>query len=74
MKCVLNTCSNCSKCMHRKILILTCTEHASTTLPVGKTQNNMIDNVKTEVQIKYGTSGMVCVEFRPKKLRKFNVY
>ena len=47
-----------------EMLFLTCTEHTSTTSPV----NEMTISIKTNILIKFGTSEMIRVELRAKKL------
>ena len=47
-----------------EMLLLTCTEHTSTTSPV----NEMTISIKINVLIKFVASEMICVELRAKKL------
>ena len=50
------------------MLILTCTEHTSTMSPELMKLRIMIISNKTKVLVKFGTSEMMCVELRTKKL------
>ena len=62
-------CTVCSKCISIcEMLFLTCTEHTSTTSPELVKLRIMTINVKTKVLVKFGTSEMMCVELRTKKL------
>ena len=66
-------CNVCSKCISIcEMLILTCTEHTSTMSPELMKLRIMTISIKTKVLVKFGTSEMMCVELRAKKLR--NVY
>ena len=60
----------CHKCMHTlcELLLLTCTEHTSTMSPELMKLRIMTISIKTMVLIKFGTSEMMCVELRTKKL------
>ena len=50
------------------MLFLTCTEHTSTMSPELVKLRIMTINIKTKVLVKFGTSEMMCVELRAKKL------
>ena len=50
------------------MLFLTCTEHTLTTSPELMKLRIMTISIKTMVLIKFGTSEMMCVELRAKKL------
>ena len=50
------------------MLFLTCTEHTSTMSPELMKLRIMTNSIKTMVLIKFGTSEMMCVELRAKKL------
>ena len=50
------------------MLFLVCTEHTSTMSPELMKLRIMTISIKTIVLIKFGTSGMMCVELRAKKL------
>ena len=50
------------------MLFLACTEHTSTMSPELMKLRIMTISIKTMVLIKLGTSGMMCVELRAKKL------
>ena len=50
------------------MLFLTYTEHNSTMSPELMKLRIMTISIKTMVLIKFGTSGMMCVELRAKKL------
>ena len=54
------------------MLFLTCTEHTSTMSPELMKLGIMTISIKTMVLIKFGTSEMMCVEFKAKKL--LNLY
>ena len=54
------------------MLFLTCTEHTSTMSPELMKLRIMIISNTTKVLVKFGTSEMICVELRAKKL--LNVY
>ena len=60
-------CTVCRKCISIicEMLFLTCTEHTSTMLMKLRI---MTINIKTKVLVKFGTSEMMCVELRTKKL------
>ena len=55
-----------------EMLFLTCTEHTSIMSPELMKLRIIIISIKTKVLVKFGTSEMMCVELRAKKLR--NVY
>ena len=62
-------CTICSKCISIcEMLFLACTEHTSTMSPELMKLRIMIINNKTKVLVKFGTSEMMCVELRAKKL------
>ena len=50
------------------MLFLACTEHTSTMSPELMKLRIMIISIKTKVLVKFGTSEMMCVELRAKKL------
>ena len=50
------------------MLFLACTEHTSTMSPELMKLRIMTISIKTIVVIKFGTSGMMCVELRAKML------
>ena len=50
------------------MLFLTCTEHTLTMSPELMKLRIMTISIKTMVLIKFGTSEMMCVELRAKKL------
>ena len=51
-----------------EMLILTCIEHTSIMSPELMELRIMIISIKTKVPIKFGTSDMMCVELKAKKL------
>ena len=62
-------CTVCRKCISIcEILFLTCTEYTSTMSPELMKLRIMAINIKTKVLVKFGTSEMMCVELRTKKL------
>ena len=63
-------CTVCRKCISIicEMLFLTCTEHTSTMSPDLMKLRIMTINIKTKVLVKFGTSEMMCVELRAKKL------
>ena len=50
------------------MLLLACTEHTSTMSPELMKLRIMTISIKTKVLIKFGASGMMCVELRAKML------
>ena len=50
------------------MLFFTCTEHTSTMSPELMKLRIMIISNKTKILVKFGTSEMMCVELRAKKL------
>ena len=59
----------CHKYMHIcEMLFLTCTEHTSTMSPELMKLRIMTISIKTKILVKFGTSEMMCVELRAKKL------
>ena len=50
------------------MLFLICTEHTPTMSPELMKLRIMTINVKTKVLVKFGTSEMMCVQLRTKKL------